>query len=196
LNLSQIRDLAYKLANTYSADGVVLAPSDTADIKLAFNDFVNTAQSKFAEKDKIEAVTTIVQTPLPVDVEPSLVLNPLPSDLVGINKVIFLDNYGNRGQFTDYTIEMANIVINSDYEGTFFIYHYKRPVDLVLDTDVPQIKPEYHRYLAYYCAGEWLFSTGNQANGLVYLNRFDSFLTEMKPSIYDCGSGISNETGW
>jgi len=196
MNVGELRKLSLKLANSYSADGVELPASDISDFKLAFVDYLNTAQNKFSEKDKIEAVTTIVQAPLAVDVEPSLVLNPLPSDLVGINKVIFLDNYGNRGQFTNYTIEMANIVINSDYEGTFFIYHYKRPVDLVLDTDVPQIKLEYHRYLAYYCAGEWLFSTGNQANGLVYLNRFDSFLTEMKPSIYDCGSGISNETGW
>ena len=196
MNLGEIRNLALKLANSFSADGELLPPSDIADFKLAFNDFLNVAQAKFAEKDKIEAVVTITQLPLDVGVEPTLVLNPLPTDLVGINKVVFLDSYGNRGLFTDYSIEMNNIVISSDYEGTFSIYHYKRPVDLVLDTDVPQIKPENHRYLAYYCAGEWLFSTGTQNAGLVLLNRFDSFLTEMNPNIMDCGSGISNENGW
>ncbi len=196
MNVAELRKFSLKLANSFSADGVELPASDISDFKLAFLDFLNTAQEKFAEKDKIEDSTTIVQAPLDVGVDPSLVLNPLPDDFVEMNKVVFLDSYGNRGLFNDYSIEMENIVISSDYEGTFTIYYFKRPVDLVLDTDVPQIRPQHHRKLAYYCAGEWLFSTGTQNAGLVYLNRFDSFLTEMKPSVQDCGSGISNETGW
>jgi len=65
LNLGEIRDLALKLANSYSADSELLPLSDTGDFRLAFNDFLNTAQNKFAEKDKIEAVHPITQNPIP-----------------------------------------------------------------------------------------------------------------------------------
>lgn|GEM_PF-1529012 len=192
MNLSEIRDLALKLVNSYSADGVPLPASDIADFKLAFNDFLNTALNKWTERDKIETSLTIVQT----SSDEGLILNPLPEDFSGINRVIFLDSYNNRKPFTDYTIESSNIVIDSDYDGTFYIYYNKRPMELVLDTDVPEIDSRYHRYLAYYCAGEWLFTTGSQSLGIVLLNRFDSFLTEMKPKIGDPGTGIINTSNW
>ena len=65
MNLSEIRDLALSLANSFSADGEQLPLSDTADFRLAFNAFLNTAQNKFSEKDKIEAVFPITQNPIP-----------------------------------------------------------------------------------------------------------------------------------
>jgi len=196
MNVSQLRDLTLKLINSFSSDGELIPPSDNADLKLAFNDFLNTAQKKFAEKDKIEGTQIIVQPPLDVGEDATLKLNPLPTDLTEINKVIFLDSYGNRGVFTDYTIENGSIVIDTGYEGTFFIYYYKIPTDLVLDTDTPQIKEQYHNYLAYYCAGEWLMASGQQTDGIVRLNQFDSFLNEIIPNTDDSSNGITNDTGW
>src|SRR5665254_4215 len=118
MNLSQIRDLALKLSNSYSADGILLPPADVSDFKLACTDFVNTAQNILAENDKIEEVLTITQ----VTSDVGYILNPLPTDLIGINKVIFADNYQHRIIFTDYTIENGNIVIDAIYDGTFSIY--------------------------------------------------------------------------
>jgi len=195
LNLSEIRDLTLKLANIYSADGVTLDLNDTADIRLAFVDYLNTAQNKFAERDKIEAILTIIQ----VGSNVGYILNPLPTDFIGVNKIIFVnssDDYKHRVLFSDYTIEKGNIVIDGVYDGTFTIYYWKTPTPLVLDTDVPEISSRFHNYLAYFCAGEWLFDTGSQAPGIVLLNRFDNFMNESRPNVGDSGTGIINSTGW
>lgn len=65
MNLSQIRDLALKLINSYSADGITLPLSDTADFRLACNDFINTAYYKAIQYDPIEAVFSITQNAIP-----------------------------------------------------------------------------------------------------------------------------------
>jgi len=191
MNLSQIRDLALTLANSYSADGILLEETEIADFKLAFPGFLNTAQNKFAEKDKIEAVFTLVQ----VSSDVGDVLNPLPTDFININKVIFLNSDNRRRLFNDYSEEMGNIVIDSSYEGSFFVYYNKRPDALVLDTDVPKIQSQFHSYLAYFCAGNWLFANGKQAEGLTLLNQFDFFLRECEPN-NETGSGIINVSSW
>lgn len=191
MNLSQIRDLALKLSNSYSADGILLPPSDVSDFKLACADFVNTAQNLLAKYDKIEEILTIIQ--LTSDV--GYILNPLPTDLIGINKVIFLDNYKHRTLFTDYTIEKGNIVIDGIYDGTFSIYYFKLPTDLVLDTDIPEANPSYHSYLAYYVAGEWLMSTGKESQGIIRLNQFDNYISNIRATINE-SNGILNSTGW
>lgn len=191
MNVDELRKLALKQSNSFSADGVELLPSDISDFKLTFLDFLNTAQNKFAEKDKIEDVFTIIQ----VSSDVGDILNPLPLDLIGINKVILLDSNNRRNLFNDYFEEDGNIVIDSNYEGTFFIYYYKKPTNLVLDTDEPEIDSRFHSYLSYFCSGSWLFSTGQQAQGLTYLNIFDNFLRECEPN-NDTGSGTINITRW
>lgn len=189
--VSEIRDLSLKLTNSYSSDGILLPTADIADFKLTFLDNLNTAQNKFAEKDKIEAVTTIVQ----VSSDDGDVLNPLPTDLIGINKVILLDSNKRRLPFADYTLEMGNIVIDSSYEGTFYIYYEKVPTLLVSDTDVPEIQGRFHQYLAYFAAGTWLFSNGKEQNGIMLLNMYDSFMSECEPN-NETGSGIINVSNW
>ena len=300
--LSEIRDLTLKLVNMYSSDGTQLATSDTADIRLAFNAFLNTAQNKFAERDKIEAIYSIVQNPitnllgdtdsfdivqhldtdiiysavgvksyyLEVDkpcsiyfeesiggvwanlttltitgivgftgykglLTPSNVLNTvrvrfsgsyvynlrnialyaytfasvadisqfkswisysLPTDYIGVSRIIYNGDDRRRTILTDYYVDKRNFKVRYGVVGSFDIYYYKQPTLLVLDTDVPEIQPQFHNYLAYYCAGEWLFTTGQQAQGLVLLNRFDAFLVEMKPNIDGSSNEIENDTGW
>jgi len=191
LNLSEIRDLSLALINSLSAEGTRLEESDIADLKFAFPGFLNTAQTKFAEKDKIEDVLPIVQ----VSSDVGDILHPLPTSLISINKVIFLNSNGRRRPFSDYSEEMGNIVIDSSYEGSFFIYYNKRPTPLVLDTDLPSIQPQFHQYLAYFCAGTWLFSTGKEQNGIIYLNMFDGFLHECEPN-NETGSGLINQSSW
>jgi hypothetical protein len=54
----------------------------------------------------------------------------------------------------------------------------------------------YHNYLAYFAAGEWLLATGETKQGIVLLNRFDAFLSEMKPNTDGSSNEILNVTGW
>jgi len=302
MNLAEIRDLALSLANSFSADGEPLPLSDTADFRLAFNAFLNTAQNKFAEKDKIEAVYPITQNPIPnllnvyssfnivqhleADIEvsaigaksyyfevdgncvvyleesisgvwtnlatltivgisgfteykglitPSSTTNivrmrftgpypfnirrtalygytfasssdvpkfqpyikyPLPSDYVSMNKVVQNSDDRLHATLIDYSIEKKNIVINYYYIGSFDVLYFKRPAKLVIDTDEPEIQEQNHAYLAYFAAGTWLFSTGSQQNGLVLLNQFDSFLTEIRPTIDEQNGTIENFSNW
>lgn len=191
MNVEKIRNIALKLVNSYSSDGTVLTDSDIADFKLAFVDNLNTAQNKFAEKDRIEDVLTIIQA----SSDNGDVLNSLPVELIGINKVIFLNSNNRRKLFNDYSEEAGGIIIPSNYEGTFFVYYYKNPTPLALDTDEPEINSRFHSYLAYFCAGIWLTSTGQQAQGITYLNIFDNFLRECEPNS-DTGSGIINVSKW
>ncbi|MDP4158142.1 MAG: hypothetical protein Q8911_00050 [Bacillota bacterium] len=302
MNLGQIRDLTLKLVNSYSADGVQLPLSDTADIRLAFNDFLNTAYNKAIQYDPVEAVFSITQNPIPnllnvydsfnlkqhldediivsaigvkayyfeVDhpanvyleeningvwinlatvvvtgiasftaysglITPSNIANtvrmrfsgsypynirrtalygytfassadipkfqpyisyPLPSDYIRLNKLV--QNSDNRLHQTmiDYSIEKRSLVINYFYSGSFDAYYFKRPDPLVLDTDVPEIQVQNHNYLAYFAAGQWLFSNGQQANGIVLLNLFDGFMREITPAIDEVNSSIVNANNW
>lgn len=302
MNLSQIRDLALALANSYSADGVTLPLADTADFRLAFNGFLNTAQSKFAEKDKIEAIYSITQNPIPnllgdtdsfditqhldtdvifsatgaksftleVDkpcpvyleesidgvwinlstqtitgitsfteykglLTPSNVANTvrmrfsgsypynirrtalygysfasvadvpqfkpwnkyaLPSDYISTNRIVYNGDDRRRTILTDYYVDKKNFSVKYDVVGSFDIYYFKQPTILALDTDIPEIQPQFHSYLAYFCAGTWLFSMGSQASGIVLLNQFDNFLQEMKPNIDGSSNCIANDAGW
>ena len=311
--LSQIRDLALSLANSLSADGTRLPDSDVSDFKFAFNSFLNTAQNKFAEKDKIEAIYSVTQNPIPnllrgsttydntlavddafditqhldadiifsaigaksyyfeVDkfstvyieesisgvwtnlatvntpstvtsftpysglITPSNILNsvrmrfsgafpynlrraalygytfssiadippftpymkyPLPIDYLSLNKIIENSDERLHRTFIDYSIEKRNLLINYSYTGSFDLYYFKYPTPLVLDTDSPEIQSQYHGYLAYFVAGTWLFTTGQQTNGIVLLNMFDSFLQEITPPIDEHNGTIANYTGW
>lgn len=300
--LSEIRDLAYKLANSYSADGQILLASDVADYKLALNDFLNTAYFKSLQYDPVEAVFSITQNTIPnllnvydsfnlkqhlsddvivsatgvksyyfeVDhpcsvfleesiggvwinlatvvvtgitsftaysglVTPSNIANtvqmrfsgsypynirrtalygytfasvtdvpkfmpyvsyPLPSDYIRLNKLVQNSDDRMHQTMIDYSIEKRNLLINYFYSGSFDAFYFKRPNPLVLDTDVPETQIQNHNYLAYFAAGSWLFSTGQQANGIVLLNQFDGFMREITPTIDEVNSSIVNANNW
>lgn len=302
MNLGQIRDLAYKLANTYSADGQVLPPSDTADAKLAIIDFINTGYMKSLQYDPVESVMSITQNMIPnllnvydsfnlkqhlsddvivsatgaksyyfevsgnatVYIEesingvwtnlatlnitantgftpysglltPSSPLNmvrlifsglypysirrtalyaytfatvddipkfmpyvsyPLPVDYVRLNKVVQNSDDRLHQNMSDYSIEKKSILINYFYTGSFDLFYFCRPDPLVLDTDIPRTRLENHSYLAYFAAGSWLFSTGQQAQGLVLLNQYDAFMNETTPAIDEVNGTIENYSGW
>ena len=302
MNLGQIRDLSLKLINSYSADGQPLPLSDTADFRLACNDFINTAYFKAIQYDHIEAIFSITQNPVPnllnvytsfnlvqhldeditvsatgaksyyfeVDypaqvyieesidgvwtnlativvtgitsftpysglITPSNVANtvrirfsgsypynirrtalygytfasasdvpkfqpyvsyPLPADYISLNKIVQNSDDRLHQTVIDYSIEKRNLVINYFYKGSFDVYYFKRPALLVLDADVPEIQEQNHNYLAYFSAGTWLFSNGQQAQGIVLLNQFDSFMTETTPTIDEVNSSIINANNW
>jgi len=300
LNLGQIRDLAYKLTDTYSSDGIVLPAADTADAKLAMTDFINTAQYKFAERDKIETLYSVTQNPITnllgddfnieqhldddiiyeadsaksygfevdhpatVYVEEetatdvwttllTLTLTPtsfteytglitasdtanairlrfsgsyiynirrvalyaytfastsdipqfkpwheytLPTGYISTNRIVYNGDDQRRDIYTDYYIDMKKLMVKHDVVGSFDIYYFKQPTALVADDDIPEIQLQFHPYLAYYAAGEWLFSTGSRTPGLVLLNRFDSFLAEMKPNTDGSSNRIENVNNW
>lgn len=300
--LSEIRDLALSLANSLSADGTRLPDSDVSDFKFAFNAFLNTAQNKFAEKDKIEAVYSVTQNPIPnllgdttafdivqhlgtdiiysvlgarsytleVDkpcpiyfeenidgvwinlatltivgvtsfteykglLSPSNVLNEvrmrfsgayvynlrrvalyaysfatasdvpqfkpwnsyaLPNDYISTNRIVYNGDNRQRAILTDYYVDKKNFMVKRDVVGSFDLYYFKQPTTLILDTDTPEIQSQFHSYLAYFCAGTWLLTTGSQANGITLLNIYDNFLNEMKPSIDGSSNEIANDTNW
>jgi hypothetical protein len=301
--LSDIRNLAYKLANMYSADGQILPASDVADANLAMTDFINTGYMKAIQYDPIESVMSITQNTIPnllnaydsfnikqhldadyivsaigvksyyfeVDhpatvlieesiagiwtnlatitvpigttsftpysglVTPSNILNtvqvrfsggfpynlrrtalygytfasvadipkfqpyvsyPLPADYIRLNKVVQNSDDRLHQAMSDYTIEKRSILINYFYTGSFDLFYFSRPAPLVLDTDTPLIQLQNHSYLAYFCAGQWLFSTGQQAQGLTLTNMWDAFMREITPAIDEVNGSIQNYSGW
>jgi len=97
---------------------------------------------------------------------------------------------------TDYSIEKRSLVINYFYEGGFDAYYFKRPNPLVLDTDEPETQLQNHAYLAYFAAGQWLFSNGQQTDGIVLLNYFDGFMKEISPTIDEVNASIENSNNW
>jgi len=302
LNLSEIRDLAYKLANSYSADGVLLPLSDVIDMKMALTDFINTAYFKSIQYDPIESVYSITQNCIPnllntyssfnivqhlsddygvsangvrsyyfeIDhpatvlieeniagtwtslatinatgitsfteykglVTPSNIANEvrlrfsgsypynirrvalyayafasvddipkfqpyvrytLPADYISLNRIIQNSDDRLRQQMLDYSIEKKSLLINYYYNGSFDAYYASRPTPLSLDTDSPQTRLENHSYLAYFAAGQWLFSSGQQAQGLTLINMFSSFMTETMPTIDEQNNTIENYSGW
>lgn len=302
MNLSEIRDLAYKLANTYSADGQLIPLSDNADARLAMTDFINTGYYKSLQFTPVEAVYSITQKSIPnllnmyssfnlvqhldtdytvtatsaksyyfeVDkdcvvyieeiisgvwttlstitvtgitsfteykglITASNVANdirirfsgnypynirrtalyyysfasandvpkfkpyvnyPLPGDYISLNKIVVNGDDREHSTLIDYGIEKKNLVLNYFYSGSFDVHYFKRPDPLVLDTDIPETPIEGHSYLAYFSSGSWLFSTGQQAQGLTLINQYDSFMTESTPTIDEQNGTIENFNNW
>lgn len=303
MNVGELRDLALKLVNDYSADGQVLPTPDTADFRLAIVDFLNVAYYKAIEFSKIEAVHRITHNPVPnllhkydsfdmlqhldedimveatgaksyyfeIDGEATVyveerigdtwtvldtitvpntvsgftayrglitasdpansirirfsgdypynirnralygytfpsaekvppyqpyVYYKLPDDYISLNKIVRNDDERLHENLTNYYIEGEYLVINYFYTGSFDVHYYRRPDPLEDDEDVPEIKPQHHRYLAFFAAGQWLIANGQQATGIVRLNEWDAFMNEMSPNLDEAGTGIANTSGW
>ena len=302
MNLGEIRDLAYKLANTYSADGQLIPLSDNADARLAMTDFINTGYYKSLQFTPVESVYSITQKGIPnllnmyssfnlvqhldedytvsatgaksyyfevdkdcvVYIEESVagvwttlstititgitsfteykglitassVANdirirfsgnypynirrtalyyysfanaddvpkfkpyinyPLPGDYISLNKIVVNGDDREHSTLIDYSIEKKNLVLNYFYSGSFDVHYFKRPEPLVLDTDIPETPIEGHSYLSYFSSGSWLFSTGQQAQGLTLINQYDSFMTESSPTIDEQNGTIENFNNW
>lgn len=303
MNLLELKNLALKLINSYSADGTTLPVADNADFQLAIVDFINVAYFKAIDYDKIPAVYSFTQNPIPNllgtdtafnltqhlatdltyeaagakayyfevdgqgtvyieekiagvwttlatitapgtvtsfteykgliaagDVTNSIRLRfsgaypynirnralygytfpsagavpqfkpymkyALPADYISLNKIVRNADDRLHQSVSAYWVEGNFFVLNYFDLGSYDIHYYKRPGPLVNDADIPEIRAQNHRYLAYQAAGEWLMANGRQTDGIVRMNQFDAFMREMSPNLDEMSDSISNVTGW
>jgi hypothetical protein len=303
LTLLELKNLALKLINSYSADGTTLPVADNADFNLSIVDFINVAYYKAIDYDKIPSVYSFTQNPIPnllsmytafnitqhldadltyeaigakayyfevdgqgtvyveeeiagvwttlstitvpstaisftaysglitaSDVTNSIRLRfsgtypyntknralygytfplaanvpqfkpymkyALPADYISLKKIVRNADDRLHESVSSYWIEGSYFVVDYFDRGSFDIHYYKRPDPLVADADIPEIRAEHHRYLAYHAAGEWLMANGRQTDGIVRLNQFDAFLNELKPPTGETSNSIQNAMGW
>lgn len=303
MTLLEIKNLALKLINSYSADGTTLPVADNADFQLAIVDFVNVAYYKAIEYDKIPAVYSFTQNPIPNLLEKFTAFNvtqhlatdltyevagakayyfevdgqgtvyveeniagvwttlatitvpgtvtsftaysglitagsstnsirlrfsgsypyniknralygytfpsagsvpqfkpymkyALPVDYISLNKIVRNADDRLHQNVSAYWVEGNCFVLNYFDLGSYDIHYYKRPDPLVADADIPEIRAENHRYLAYQSAGEWLMANGRQTDGIVRMNQFDAFMRELTPNKEEASSSVQNVMGW
>lgn len=303
MNLGEIKNLALKLINSYSADGTTLPVADNADFNLAVVDFINVAYYKAIEYDKVPAVYSFTQNPIPnllnkydafnitqhlatdltysetgakayyfeVDGQGTVYIEEeiddvwtalatitvpntvtsfteyrglitasdtnnsirlrfsgsypynirnralygytfpdadsvpqfkpymkyaLPSDYISLNKIVRNADDRIHEKASAYWVEGSYFVLNYFDIGAYDIHYYKRPGPLANDSDIPEIRAESHRYLAYQAAGEWLMANGRQTDGIVRMNQFDAFMRELTPNREETSSSVQNVMGW
>jgi len=120
----------------------------------------------------------------------------LPDNYIKLNKIVQNSDDRLHQDMIDYSIEKRNLLINYFYAGSFDTFYFKRPDELVLDSDSPETQLQNHSYLAYFAAGQWLFVSGQQEQGLTLLNMFDSFMNETALKNDESNSGVISYSEW
>lgn len=120
----------------------------------------------------------------------------LPADYLELKQIDYNGDSLYRNNLADYYIQKKNLYIKYDVVGSFDVFYYKRPTILTADGNEPEIEKSNHQYLSYYPAGQWLIGVGQQQNGSILLNQFQSFLNDVDVNNDETNSGIINVSGW
>ena len=168
--LQDLQNLTLKLINSYSSDGQLLSVSDNADLLLLVNDYLNIAYLEFAQIDKVMSSKDYLLTDGILRPDGITSQFTLPSNFLEVYK---LEYPVINSEIDDYSIRGNLLLVPVNQDNLITLWYYKLPDRLSLLTDIPEIRPQYHDYLAYYASGTWLLTTGNQSAGIDLLTLYD-----------------------
>lgn len=168
--LQDLQNLTLKLINSYSSDGQLLSVSDNADLLLLVNDYLNIAYLEFAQIDKVMSSKDYLLTDGILRPDGITSQFTLPSNFLEVYK---LEYPVINSEIDDYSIRGNLLLVPVNQDNLITLWYYKLPDRLSLLTDIPEIRSQYHDYLAYYASGTWLLTTGNQSAGIDLLTLYD-----------------------
>lgn len=151
-----VQDILYDiraLLEEYTEDGVVIAPSEVADIEKSALRFINMGLAEISTSARTYSTFKITQTPTDEQKSAGKMLSyELPSDFYQMVEVVEDDS--TRSDFAQYKLEAyRTLYLPSWFEGVIDVIYVPKLVRLTAYTDeIPTNNPIVEQFLTYYAA--------------------------------------------
>ena len=168
MTLEEMKQKVYALIEEYSEDAENLTEDE--DLALKMNHVINSVMHEVARMKKIPARTTMEITFAEGEEEYEISLTDIDANIYQVDVIKGVDS-----------IVIGNNVIFSS-EGTAKIYYYKNPVAITEDTDdeyVFELDTDALECMIFGVAGDLLKADISQANGNIYMQRYEQLLARL-----------------
>lgn len=168
MTLEEMKQKVYALIEEYSEDAEDLTEDE--DLALKMNSVINSVMHEVARMKKIPAKTTMEITFAEGEEEYEIEMTDIDSDIYQVDVIKGVDS-----------IVIGKTVVFHE-EGTAKIYYFKYPVAITEDTDdsyVFELDTDALECMIYGVAGDLLKADISQANGNIYMQRYEQLLARL-----------------
>ena len=168
MTLEEMKQKVYALIEEYNEDAEDLTEDE--DLALKMNHVINSVMHEVARMKKIPAKTTMEIVFAEGEEEHEIELTDIDSAIYQVDVIKGLDS----------TVIGNNVIFNE--EGTAKIYYYKYPIAITEDTDdsyVFELDTDALECMVYGVAGDLLKADISQANGNIYMQRYEQLLARL-----------------
>ena len=170
MTLEEMKQKVYALIEEYNEDAEDLTEDE--DLALKMNSVINSVMFEVARMKKIPAKTTMEIAFEEGEDEHEIEMTDIDSDIYQVDVIKGLDS-----------IVIGKTVVFHE-EGTAKIYYFKYPVAITEDTDddyVFELDNDALECMVYGVAGDLLKADISQANGNIYMQRYEQLLSRLDP---------------
>ena len=168
MTLEEFKTKVYALIEEYSEDAENLTEDE--DLATKMNHVINSVMHEVARTKKIPAKTTMEIVFEEGQEEHEIELTDIDSSIYQVDVIKGVDS-----------IVIGNSVVFNE-EGTAKIYYYKYPTAITEDTDdsyVFELDVDALECMIYGVAGDLLKADISQANGNIYMQRYEQLLARL-----------------
>ena len=168
MTLEEMKQKVYALIEEYSEDAEDLTEDE--DLMAKMNSVINSVMFEVARMKKIPAKATMDIVFAENEEEHEIELTDIDSSIYQIDVIKGLDSI----------VIGKNVIFNE--EGTAKIYYYKYPTAITEDTDdsyVFELDDDALECMIYGVAGDLLKADISQANGNIYMQRYEQLLARL-----------------
>ncbi len=170
MTLEELKQKVYALIEEYNEDAEDLTEDE--DLALKMNHVINAVMHEVARMKKIPARTTMEIVFEEGQEEHEIAMTDIDSNIYQVDVIKGVDS-----------IVIGNNVIFNE-EGTAKIYYFKYPTAITEDTDdnyVFELDVDALECMIYGVAGDLLKADISQANGNIYMQRYEQMLSRLDP---------------
>ena len=170
MTLEEMKQKVYALIEEYNEDAEDLTEDE--DLALKMNHVINAVMHEVARMKKIPARTTMEIVFEEGQDEYEIAMTDIDSNIYQIDVIKGVES-----------IVLGNNVVFNE-EGTAKIYYFKYPVAITEDTDdsyVFELDVDALECMVYGVAGDLLKADISQANGNIYMQRYEQMLSRLDP---------------
>jgi hypothetical protein len=170
MTLEEMKQKVYALIEEYSEDAEDLTEDE--DLAMKMNSVINSVMFEVARMKKIPAKTTMEIVFAEGEEEHEIDITDIDSNIYQVDVIKGVDS----------TVYGKNVVFNT--EGTAKIYYFKYPIAITEDTDdsyVFELDLDALECMVYGVAGDLLKADISQANGNIYMQRYEQMLSRLDP---------------
>lgn len=170
MTLEEMKQKVYALIEEYNEDADDL--TDDEDLATKMNHVINSVMHEVARMKKIPAKTTMEIIFAEGQDEYEIEMTDIDADIYQVDVIKGVDS-----------IVIGNTVVFYE-EGTAKIYYYKYPTAITEDTDDTytfDLDEDALECMIYGVAGDLLKADISQANGNIYMQRYEQLLQRLDP---------------
>ena len=170
MTLEEMKQKVYALIEEYNEDAEDLTEDE--DLAMKMNSVINTIMFEVARMKKIPARTTMEIVFAENEDEYEIEMTDIDADIYQVDVIKGVDS-----------IVIGKTVVFHE-EGTAKIYYFKYPIAITEDTDdsyVFELDADALECMVFGVAGDLLKADISQANGNIYMQRYEQLLSRLDP---------------